>query len=583
MVPQFYSFIYETRLSRRDGGIMKKWLGVAAAIAALAVVPGITPAQSTATQYQIGSGNTVSADPPVAVPNEKPCIVPLFSGVQFEDFSIHDFSFAPPSGCKGPFEKIVLAGDFSVTAGVQFDRTAVIDLNFTNIYFGTTAEPGSSLAPSWHIERDETDYAALFKSAQTGHIILGNIVNSQYTGVISGSAELRFYPAKKYMAPNDASRPADEILALTQTNGSGGINEPATLNTGTDQLATTFTLPKNVERAYLDVISQSQINDEFWYTCVPDDVATELQSCNNTSFRETEISIDGKPAGVAPVYPWIFTGGLDPFLWAPLPGVQTLNFKPYRVDLTPFAGVLSNGQEHTVALSVFNANGYFSATGTLLLYLDAGSKEVTGEVTENTLAAEPSPKISEKLTTDSSGDITGSVSVKSARSFKTAGWVKTSHGRVETEVEQTVNFSNVQNFTINALTYVQDINQNTQVNSATITRDGFNVFATIETFHYPLNLDIVLNFPADGTVAQTVTSTQQYVFDGLAPYFAASENNKVMATDTLNFDASGNFTGNTGQKSSQNYTSFDTAGGFYTCSLAAKNSVLTSASHGCGK
>ena len=114
--------------------------------------------------------------------------------------------------------------------------------------------------------------------------------------------------------------------------------------------------------------------------------------------------------------------------------------------------------------------------------------------------------------------------------------MKTSHGRVETEVEQTVNFSNVQNFTINALTYVQDINQNTQVNSATITRDGFNVFATIETFHYPLNLDIVLGFPADGTVSQTVTSTQQYVFDGLAPYFAASETNKVTATDTLNFD-----------------------------------------------
>src|SRR5580698_2927846 len=49
VVPQFYSSIYETRLSRRDGGIMKKWLGVAAAIAAFAVAPGITPAQSTAT------------------------------------------------------------------------------------------------------------------------------------------------------------------------------------------------------------------------------------------------------------------------------------------------------------------------------------------------------------------------------------------------------------------------------------------------------------------------------------------------------------------------------------------------------
>jgi len=55
----------------------------------------------------------------------------------------------------------------------------------------------------------------------------------------------------------------------------------------------------------------------------------------NTAFRESEVTIDGNPAGVAPVYPWIFTGGIDPELWIPIPGVQTLNFKPYRVNLTP--------------------------------------------------------------------------------------------------------------------------------------------------------------------------------------------------------------------------------------------------------
>ena len=128
---------------------------------------------------------------------------------------------------------------------------------------------------------------------------------------------------------------------------------------------------------------------------MPSDVASELQSCCNTGFRETEITIDGAPAGVAPVYPWIFTGGIDPFLWFPIPGVQTLNFTPYRVNLTPFVGLLSNGQSHTVSLSVFNANDYFSATASLLLYLDSGSTQVTGAVTQNTLAA-PSPVITEK-------------------------------------------------------------------------------------------------------------------------------------------------------------------------------------------
>ena len=29
----------------------------------------------------------------------------------------------------------------------------------------------------------------------------------------------------------------------------------------------------------------------------------------------------------------IYTGGIDPYLWIPIPGVRTLNFKPHRVDL----------------------------------------------------------------------------------------------------------------------------------------------------------------------------------------------------------------------------------------------------------
>ncbi len=543
------------------------------------IMAGACAAQSSGPV--IGSSNTVTADPSVPVPDEKPCVVQLFSGVQFEDYSIHDYTYTPPTGCKGPWEKIVFSADFSVTAGIQYDRTAIVDLGYANIYFGTTAEPGSTLAPSWHIERDETDYAALFAGPQTGHIILGNTVNSEYNGIISGSAELKFYPAKKWKLPSDANRAADQVLPLTQPNGSGGINEPAFLNAGTDQLATAFTLPKNIERAYLDVITQSQINDEFWYTCVPNDVAPELQSCGGTSFREAEISIDGQAAGVAPVYPWIFTGGLDPYLWFPIPGVQALNFVPYRVDLTPFAGVLSNGQQHTLALSVYNANGYFSATATLLLYVDGGSKEVTGAVTSNTLASAPSPVLSENLQTDASGDVTGTVSTTSARNFKISGYVQTSHGRIDTDVAQSVNFSNVQTFTINANTYVQDIAQKTDVTSKTTARQGFGVFETVETFHYPLTVDIGLNFPADGSVSQTVTSGQQYLTNVLAPFYAGTVQNKQTSTDTLNFDSSGNFTGNTASKSSQSYDSFDTAGGFYSCTLTSASNALTSASKGC--
>lgn len=558
-------------------------LSLVVCAAALTVCPQTTSGQESDTRFQIGSSNPVTADPLVPRPSVKPCIAPLFTGFQFVNFNIQTYQFTPPAGCPGPWQKVVFTADFNVTAGRQFDRTAIVDMAFVNLYFGTTAEPRHNLSPSWHVERDVTDYSALFTTVQTGDVILGNIVNSTFTGVISGSAALEFYPKNSNTEGNgDSSRPADMVLPLRQPNGTGGFNEPAFLFTSADQLATTFTLPQNIERAYLDVMTQSQIGDEFWYSCVPNDVAVELQSCGGTAFREGEISIDGQAAGVAPVYPWIYTGGVDPLFWEPIPGVQTLNFVPYRVDLTPFASVLSNGQPHTVALTVFNADGYFSATANLLLYQDHHSQQVTGAVTANTIGV-PNPSITENLQTDSFGDVSGSVTTTSTRQFTVAGFVNSSHGRVDTEVHQTVSFNNLQNFTINITTYIQDITQTTDVESTTLTRNGFATFQTVETFHYPLTLNLDLTFLSDGTITQLGTVSQEFKHDVLTPFFASSVRNKVNSTDTLDLSPSFSITGNSGQQSSQHYSLFDTRGQQYECALTAQNNVLTSFADGCTK
>jgi hypothetical protein len=260
--------------------------------------------------------------------------------------------------------------------------------------------------------------------------------------------------------------------------------------------------------------------------------------------------------------------------------VQTLNFVPYRVDLTPFAGLLSNGQPHTIALSVFNANNYFAAVGTLLVYLDHDSQQVSGEVTEDTIGA-PNPSVHENLQTDASGDISGTVTTSSSREFKVAGFLNTSHGRVDTEVRQTVTFNNLQTFTINASTYVQDIAQATDVTSKTVTRRGPRLFEVTESFHYPLTLNLTLNFAADGSVTQLATASQRVNHAVLTPFFASTTNNQVDSVDTLDLNSSFHITGNTGQKSSQHYSFFSTQGQNYDCSLQAENNVLTSASEGC--
>jgi hypothetical protein len=51
--------------------------------------------------------------------------------------------------------------------------------------------------------------------------------------------------------------------------------------------------------------------------------------------------------------------------------------------------------------------------------------------------------VNENLVTDSSGSITGSVTAFSSRNFEVEGYANTSHGKVNTEVRQTVNFKKI--------------------------------------------------------------------------------------------------------------------------------------------
>ena len=190
--------------------------------------------------------NTTTADPPVPRPNESPCTVTLFSGFQFTSFTYPTFQYAPPAGCHGPWAKVVFEGDFSVNAGRQFDRSGSIWIAGTNIYFGTTAEPSANLGPSWHVERDITDLSAILTAPSTGEVVLGNVVDSTYTGVITASGTLQFYPAN---AANPAPTVADDVYPLS----GGPLGDNQYPSSQQQPLTGTFTLPRNVEAAYLDV------------------------------------------------------------------------------------------------------------------------------------------------------------------------------------------------------------------------------------------------------------------------------------------------------------------------------------------
>lgn len=529
--------------------------------------------------YQIGSGKTATADPLVPRPKGTPCVVQLFSNFRFAHFSdsTQTFSFTPPSSCPGPWEEVVFEVDYSENAGDQFDRTASIYLGDANIYFGTTPEPLPTDTNTWHVERNVTDYSALFTTSQVGTMVLVNCTTdcpppfNTLNGVFTVSANLEFYPAHQ---PNRAPRTPDAVLPLMQPNSGGGVNLPAFLYSPSDQLTTTFTLPQNVEQAYLDVITESQFIDEQWYACFPNDLSNInlVYGCGNTAFRETEISIDGQPAGVAPVSPRVYTGFL-PDDWAPIPGVQTLNFVPYRVNLTPFAGLLSNGQPHTIALSVFNDDNYFAVTASLLLYVDPTTAQITGGITENTLT-NPSPVVAENL--EGTSIVTGTIDVKSHRNYTIAGFINTSHGKIATSVLQQQDFSARQEIDFDAVNFTvldQKTSLKTKLSSLTTVSGPEGTVTTWESFSFPITVDFT--FPVSSSLfGFTAAFTQTYQTSKLV-----SENGIV--TDFNSLTNSVKATDANRPSSSQQYTSFDLKGALYNCALSSEANLLTSVSAGC--
>ena len=548
-------------------------------LAALPLLASFTaPAQVVVTPPtpQIGTSQPASIQPPLARPNTKPCSVTLLSEQAFANFDNKPLSFTPPSGCAGPWAKVVFSADFTVTAGRQFDRTAKFFLGGANIYFGTTSEPRATLSPSWHVERDITDLSALFKTAQVGQAILGNFVGTDsgtvYNGIIYANARLDFYPAN---AANPAPAVPNAVLAFP-------TNDTFRVSTTTDKSIGTFTFPRNLERVYLDVISQSQSSDEFWYTCVPSNVASELENCGSSAFRETEVSIDGKPAGVAPVYPWIYTGGIDPYLWEPIPGVETLNLKPYRVDLTPFAGVLSDGKQHTVAVSVFNADSGFDVASTLLLYTDSGASTTTGALVSDTLTAAPSPIVKEYLNTAADGTVSGPVNVTSARAWTISGYVNTSHGRVSTTIQASNSFGNMQDEKVSNTIFKQNLTQGTEQHELTTTSSTAGTVQTQHDISYPLIVDYNQAPDSTGNYAIT-TSVKQQKLDTLRSPIGANSPNPVVSkevietTDTLHYTPSFSFINHDANTAKASYGARDAQRNCVARTLAANASILTEA------
>jgi hypothetical protein len=411
----------------------------------------------------------------------KPCVVELF-----RDSYVNDdpgYAYTPPANCPGPWSKIILKAKVTGARSNAFTDFRIFLEDGTTLLRGL--QPRFEAPVSWHLERDVTDYTALFRTPQ---MIL---VTARYTGetpsdAFASSARLEFYRA----TPATPARRAPDLV-----------------------VGTTFavTLPHNIERAYLDVDNAQP----WWFTCVPRDLQLEYhgfltliapgdeartgifqpaQGCTGTASGTMEVAVDGRPAGLVPAFPLLsvdFSPYMPNTVNLPAASPQSLLATPWRVDLTPFAAVLNAPGPHRIQ------------PGTLLLYLDKHRTQVSGAVTRNTLeGSTDAPMVTDTIVAHDDM-LKGSITTRDNRSYEIDGFVNTSHGTIRTQVRQASTFSNVRNFRIVGLEephvhlYQQNLRLTSHTHQTSRRTQGSRLLArdTIDasyplTMHYRLAVDV---------------------------------------------------------------------------------------------
>jgi hypothetical protein len=443
--------------------------------AAAAATPSNQPEFSTV-------DNPTSLDPPVRVPPTTPVVVTIADHAAFGN--------APPPAVttttlpRGRWAEVVL--DVTGTEqGVQYDRLCEIFAGPSEIFLGVTPEP-TAAGITWHVQKDVTGYLPLLEGRQTFSTYVDNYTNSTDTGVPVITAKLLFYPAGGGFQPvhtASITNPAIGGAAIDETGPASpaeaaGVPSQAvpllptgatnTLNLiGTDAANTTVSatvsLPSDVSTIALDLYAVGQIGDEFWWAESP-------------AFREIEVSIDGTPAGVVWPFPYVYTGGINPLIWQPVTGIHTLDIPSYRLDLTPFAGMLAGGT-HTISLTVVNNAGYWLGGGSLLLTTAKGT--TGGRLLADTLSF---PGSSQVVTQDANGDAGNPVFTESAsRNYEIAGSVTIGHRTYVDTLTQRLQFENDQSnidYSCSGPCYQWVHGEETQATSETVTGPGTYITRT---------------------------------------------------------------------------------------------------------
>ncbi|KAG6031512.1 hypothetical protein E4U41_007546 [Claviceps citrina] len=294
-------------------------------------------------------------------------------------------NYNPPRASSCPlastFNRVVV--NFTVVSeGRQFDRLAIMWLNDTEVWRTSTAEPKFHPGISWTYWKDMSNYMALWTEPQTLIFDLGNLINDKYTGTFNATLTATYFREKSNQT-GPLATPAHQILPISAAKGQNHVGSAWVYPD--DKAAASVSLPRNVRRAVVSIAATGQADEEFWWSNVPEatkDTFNGTTLLGKGSFREVRLYIDGHIAGLAWPFPVVFTGGMSPPLHRPIVGPQAFNLREQEIDVTPWLGLLCDGNAHLFSMEVVGAddavaNRYWLLSGKIFVWLDEAPGHVT--------------------------------------------------------------------------------------------------------------------------------------------------------------------------------------------------------------
>lgn len=178
----------------------------------------------------------ITAAPPVSRPSGRSCHVTV-AEAQFRDFTPYTGTYTPPEGCGDRWGKVVLRMDGKVR-GRQFDRLGYLHIGGVEVFRTSTPQPSPD-GIQWSVEKDVTRYSDTLRTGHDVEMLIGNVVDDTYTGIIDVKVTLTFYEGRRATAPDrvltlddntlTTPRNSERILAEVYATGSGA----AARSTGT--------------------------------------------------------------------------------------------------------------------------------------------------------------------------------------------------------------------------------------------------------------------------------------------------------------------------------------------------------------